>query len=140
MGNWCQNPELPHFFFLLDVFVGFFAAALSFWPHNSPLALPIGFRVTRYSSLYCQSLEIFKLSSHSLKWKAARCVSMMEILQQRSPPIQAKDTHNPIKNISVLKYCENSGFSIRRAGVTFSRKATTDLLDRTKSEYSVFSV
>lgn len=116
---------------LLDFFFG---CSLLFWLHNSPLALPVNLLVMRYSFFYCQSLEI-KLSPHIPKWKAARYVCLMEILKVWSPPIQAKDTHNPIKGISVLKHCENNGFS-----TSFLRKATTYLLDRTKSQYLVFSV
>lgn len=54
--------------------------------------------------------------------KAERCVSLVEILQQQSPPAQAKHTHSPTKGIIVLKHCENNGFSIRRAVSVFPEK------------------
>lgn len=40
----------------------------------------------------------------------------------KSPPIQAKDTHNPINSIDVLKYWENNGFFIRRTVSVFQEK------------------
>lgn len=61
------------------------------------------------------------ISTHP-QMKAARCVCLVEILQQQSPPIQAKDTHNPVKSINVLKHCESKGFSIRRAVSVFQEK------------------
>lgn len=129
-----RTQNFPSYFLVL------MCVLLSFWPHNSPLALSDDSHVTRCSSLYCQSLDIFKLFPHSLRWKAARCISRMETLQQWSPSVQVKDTHNAIKNITVLKYCENSTFSIRRAGVIFSRRVTTVLFNRKRLKYLVFSV
>lgn len=128
------NPELPYFFFfLLDVFVGpffFFDCSVLFWFHISPLALPVKLLVMRHFFFYCQSLEI-RLSPHTHKWRqwdvfvcCRSCNSRLLQFRLRTLATQSR----------VLMFLYQKGCT------SFSRKATTDLLDRTKSQYSVFSV
>lgn len=117
------NPELPYFFvfFLMCLLDPFFWLLCSFLVPQLCSCSPSQTPCDETFLLLLPVTGDQVVSTHP-QVKAARCVCLVEILQQQSPLIQAKDTHNTIKNINVLKHCENNGLSIRRAVSVFQEK------------------
>lgn len=129
---------------LLGLFFFFFGCSVLFWFHNSLFVLPVNSRYSRYSIpnprysfFYCQSLEI-KLSPHFLKWKQRDVFLWWRSCN--SSPLQLRLSTLTAQPRVLLYWSIVKTMGSLSEGLYFSRKATTNLLDRTKFQYLVFSV